>query len=116
MTLVDARRALYAKPTRVTYTQTTVDCQIDRLWLRVELRLSELGINQGELARRMGLCRRQVRRVFVAPAVSRARFAQLLAALAGPEQEGGPWWSRPLPKSPRVSWGKMQQALRRKLS
>jgi transcriptional regulator with XRE-family HTH domain len=112
-----ARLKLYAPPTRVTFTQTTVDCEIDRLWLRVEIRAAELGIDQTEVARRMGISRRQLRRVFGGVKITRERFQKLAKALEGvvPGQLPDLWWERPIPKAPNVSAEKMRRALRRKL-
>lgn len=112
-----ARRKLYAPPTRVTFTQTTVDREVDRLWLRVEIRAAELGIDQTELALRMGISRRQLRRVCGDTKISRERFQQLAKALEGvvPGQLPDLWWERPIPKVPNVSAEKMQRAVRSKL-
>lgn len=108
-----ARRKLYAKPTQVTFTQTTVDCEIDRLWLRVTLRAAELGITLGEVARRMGVKPPRLNAMCGKSTITRAAFWRLSAAL----EMGSSFahWAEPLPKVPSVSPEKMRKKLRRKL-
>lgn len=109
-----ARRKLYAKPTRVTFTQTTVDREIDRLWLRVSLRAAELGITLSEVARRMGVTPQRLNYICSQRTITRAGFERLGKAL-GLEPWDGAHWRLPLPKVPRVSVEMMQRALRNKL-
>lgn len=110
-----ARRKLYAKPTRVTFTQTTVDREIDRLWLRVELRAAELGITLKEVARRMGVKGPYLNKLCSESTITRRAFKRLDAALGGDGLMVGSFWRAPLPKVPKVSAAKMQKALRSKL-
>lgn len=110
-----ARRKLYAKPTRVTFTQTTVDCEIDRLWLRVTLRAAELGITLGEVARRMGVSPPRLNAMCEKSTITRGSFERLSRALELWAALDGAIWSVELPKVPNVSQEKMRKKLRRKL-
>ena len=110
-------RALYASPTRVTFTQTTVDRRIDRLWLRVQLRAAELGITQVEVARRMGIKSPRLVAICSAPSITRRMFERLDEALSGDQRTGelAAWWTDPLPKVPRISREKMLAKVRAKI-
>jgi hypothetical protein len=102
----------------VTFTQTTVDHEIDRLWLRVTLRAAELGLTITQVAKRMGVHRTRLLKACEQPAVTRAWFWRLSVALEmGPPETAhlSAIWSRPVPEAPNVSAEKMRRALRRKM-
>lgn len=105
-----ARRAsLYARPTRITHTQTTVDREIDRLWLRVQLRAAELGITQKQIAEQMGISPPRLTNLLAKRTLTRAMFQRLCKVLGGDA-----WTFVPL-HVPRVSLAKMKAAVRAKL-
>lgn len=111
MSAAGVRRRLYAKATLVTFTQTTTDREIDRLWLRVELRAAELGLTLTAVAGRMGISRTRLTKGCGRAQIPRAWFARLSAALEMAPLD----WCRELRAAPRVSAEKMQRLLRAKL-
>ncbi len=111
--MTQGRRKLYAKPTQVTFTKTTVDRDIDRLWLRVELRAAELGIPLKEVARRMKIKAPRLNAICSQRTITRVGFERLSKALE--MAPGGLLWHQPLLPVPRVSAEKMRRAVRRKL-
>lgn len=109
-----SKRALTALPTRVTFTQTTVDRRIDRLWLRVQLRCAELGLTQVQLAKRLGVRPSRLVALLGRPTITRSAFFRIVKAL-GPGMGPKPWWEAPL-KVPQISAAKVREKLRRKIA
>ena len=97
-------QVLHAKPTSIT--AQVVDCTVDHLALRVQLRAATLGLRLADVAALMGISQSRFSKVTQDSTMTRDMFQRLDAALGQPD------WTTPLELPAPISREKMLEKLR----